>query len=791
MKTLNFLKTAIIFSSLFSLHSVSEAACIGNEYEQQDPLPNITLPTVQIDALPAKILQGQSIELKAKPSVNDGGYPFFVWCADAGVFEETADSITNDYATVKFTAPNDAAINQVKIVVLVGDTLGYINVATTIVPVQLITTTASDPRLGKVTITSNLPSINLSVSGTALLNGQPIQATWSPDGVSFNLYKATGTTIETFSQPVKLDIRDVNRKEIYVGCFPFKDVCSGYWYTRPIMKLWKEGVIEGYNNGKSAIFGISNGATRAEFIAALVRALEQGKTPDPLTVAPFADVSKDIWYAPYIEYAKKLGLIQGCDTTKNLFCPDKVITRAEAIKILVLAYPHLKALQGKTPTKMFSDVTDKQQWFYSYIYAAQAANIIGGYKDGTFRPNQPMNRAEMAKVVCAAAYGVAACIESGENKEIPQLAKVTSVSPLTATLGQLLKISVIGENLPDTTALWIANCSNVVAIGGTAQKRDFECTSSNDQTGSQEGVVKDKPDGTILSNFNVNVSKTITGCTTPTVSSVSPLKATLNQNTTFTVNGSCLTDATAFFIPECASLANLGGSETQRQFQCTPSYTTGIKEGVVKDKSGGTTLLSFSVNVDQQVATCTTPTVSSVSPLKATLNQNTTFTVNGNCLTDTTAFWIGECANLTNLGGTETQRQYQCTPSYTAGIKEGVVKDKLGGAVLLSFNVDVQTTTTTTTPPITPPITSCTPAVSSVSPLQATLDELATFTVYGSCLPETTAVWIDECTNLVSSGGSETQRRFQCTPSTTGSKSGVVKDKSGGSTLYSFNVAVQ
>ncbi len=84
------------------------------------------------------------------------------------------------------------------------------------------------------------------------------------------------------------------------------------------------------------------------------------------------------------------------------------------------------------------------------------------------------------------------------------------------------------------------------------------------------------------------------------------------------------------------------------------------------------------------------PMVSSVSPLTATLNESTTFTVSGSNLTENTAFWIDQCEGVTQLsGGTDTQRQFQCTPSWSIGTKDAVVKDYSGGNVLLVFEVNV------------------------------------------------------------------------------------------------------
>ncbi|MEA2028204.1 MAG: hypothetical protein U9N49_04455, partial [Campylobacterota bacterium] len=67
-----------------------------------------------------------------------------------------------------------------------------------------------------------------------------------------------------------------------------------------------------------------------------------------------------------------------------------------------------------------------------------------------------------------------------------------------------------------------------------------------------------------------------------------------------------------------------------------------------------------------------------------------------------------------------------------------------------------------------------------------------TFSVYGKNLPSTTAFYVDECMDAQPLGGSFTRRDFSCTPSyKTGSHWGVVKDKSGGTELYNFDVNFQ
>lgn len=784
---------------LFTSRSMALVKCIGHDYEHRS-IEDVTLPTVEkIEGLLDTVKSGQSLQLTAKAKVDDRGTPFFHWCTDNGTF--VFDPDYPNLSSIKFIASDEVgAIAKIK--VQVHDGIGYIGteiVSTRIAGSQI----SSIPSTGEVEITTTfLDDVDLNLTGKITLNDQPIQANWTPDGVAFNLYNTTGTTFDTFWQPIKLEIQDINGQEIYSGCFPFKDVCAGRWYTRPVMKLWKEGIIEGYGEGKSGIFGTYNPATRAELVAATVRAKELDNTPAPLTSSPFADVKIDDWYAPFVQYAKDTGLIQGCNTDENLFCPNDPISRAAGVKVVASAFLNETVAQfqnGQQPPRLFLDVTKPEEWFYPYVYAAEVKKAVGGYSDGNFKPEQNLIRAEMAKIICIAAFGAEECADMGETSR----PFIFAVTPEIATLNEPTVFTVVGENLNDTIIFELPDCANITPIaGGTTTERLFQCTPSN-TGGVKAGVVRyDEDDYT---DFSVNVVEQAV----PEVTSVSPTTATLNQLTTFTVEGSNLPDTLAFWIANCEGVTAISRTPEQQQFQCTPiNDATGNQEGVVKDASGENKLKVFFVDVVAPVSepveppptteppiteppvteeppvtqepppdTSCTPSVDSVEPLTVTVSKPITFTVSGDCLPETTAFWNDECEGLTALGGSETQRQFHCTPSWKVGPKEGVVKDEPDGNLLKSFTVSVEWGT---------------PKVTSVSPSSASLDQLTEFAVKGQSLTGETALWIGECEGMNAIDRNTETQVFQCTPSSTpGTKEGVVKDKSGGTELYNFTVNVQ
>lgn len=116
----------------------------------------------------------------------------------------------------------------------------------------------------------------------------------------------------------------------------------------------------------------------------------------------FLDIDSH-WAKNDIEELYELRIING--TTETSFEPEKDITRAEFVKIVVGAL----GLE-KQSTSEFADVKNTD-WFNEYIGAAVSADIIQG-DNGTFRPNDKITRQEMC-VVIDRAFG--SKLESNSN----------------------------------------------------------------------------------------------------------------------------------------------------------------------------------------------------------------------------------------------------------------------------------------------------------------------------------------------------------------------------------------
>lgn len=115
----------------------------------------------------------------------------------------------------------------------------------------------------------------------------------------------------------------------------------------------------------------------------------QGPEPDPApTSSPFLDVAIDATHAANIERVAAAGIAGGYRDGR--FGPADAVTRGQMATFLTRA-AELPDPGGRP----FADVPDGHT-HAAGIRAVAAAGITGGFEDGTYRPEQPVSRAQMA-----------------------------------------------------------------------------------------------------------------------------------------------------------------------------------------------------------------------------------------------------------------------------------------------------------------------------------------------------------------------------------------------------------
>ncbi len=121
--------------------------------------------------------------------------------------------------------------------------------------------------------------------------------------------------------------------------------------------------------------------------------LSQGLFPLLAHAATFPDVSSGSPYAVAISALADMKVING--NPDGTFAPDRTVNRAEFLTMLYRA----KAMTTSTPSApCFTDVPTSA-WFAPVICDAATKTYVSGYKDGSFKPQQAVNRVEALKML--------------------------------------------------------------------------------------------------------------------------------------------------------------------------------------------------------------------------------------------------------------------------------------------------------------------------------------------------------------------------------------------------------
>lgn len=116
-----------------------------------------------------------------------------------------------------------------------------------------------------------------------------------------------------------------------------------------------------------------------------------GLTNISIASTTFSDVPSMHENSDAINYVRNQNIVEGY--SDGTFRPDNLINRAEFIKIVIEANYQGQAVGQNC----FPDVGT--EWFAKYVCFGKSNNIIAGYPDGNFKPNNEISFAEIAKVL--------------------------------------------------------------------------------------------------------------------------------------------------------------------------------------------------------------------------------------------------------------------------------------------------------------------------------------------------------------------------------------------------------
>ncbi len=177
--------------------------------------------------------------------------------------------------------------------------------------------------------------------------------------------------------------------------FPtFYDI-SNHWAKVAINKIAELGIVQGKKPGQ---YAPDDNISRAELLKVVVGAFEY-EIPE-VVKKPLPDVPIDSWYAPYVKSAFDnniiYGFTQGLSANVMASRGMTVTVMAKAAGFDDQANDFFESSNDNNAD--FPDVP-KDEYYAPYVAYLHEKGIIDGYEDGTFGPNNPITRAEIAKIV--------------------------------------------------------------------------------------------------------------------------------------------------------------------------------------------------------------------------------------------------------------------------------------------------------------------------------------------------------------------------------------------------------
>lgn len=175
---------------------------------------------------------------------------------------------------------------------------------------------------------------------------------------------------------ITIDVKASNEKTS-----PVKDVQTTHWAFKEVSYV----ISKGYLTHSKGYFRLNANVTKAEAITAIARSLNMNEQCD--VKLSFGDIKKGTYYYNSLCQLVKKGVVD--DGTH--FYPNRNITRAEFIELLVLAY---EVEVDDDNDKTFKDLTNHP--LKNYVESAAELGITAGVDGENFAPERNLTRAQLA-----------------------------------------------------------------------------------------------------------------------------------------------------------------------------------------------------------------------------------------------------------------------------------------------------------------------------------------------------------------------------------------------------------
>ena len=205
-----------------------------------------------------------------------------------------------------------------------------------------------------------------------------------------NRVEAAGYTSMIYSNPSMLtsDFYPNEFGKLWLAHYTTKTSYTGHEY-----EYWQctgQGGVNGISGDVDLDFWFQPGGASATPAPTSMPTATPEPTPEP-TNQVFTDVGESDWYYDCVMQAYESGVVSGVSDTS--FAPNNTATRGQFVTML-------HRMEGEPAPAAMASFTDMTQNYYrNAISWAAENNVVSGFSETEFRPDQPITREQLVTIV--------------------------------------------------------------------------------------------------------------------------------------------------------------------------------------------------------------------------------------------------------------------------------------------------------------------------------------------------------------------------------------------------------
>lgn len=287
----------------------------------------------------------------------------------------------------------------------------------------------------------------------------------------------------------------------------FNDIQANNWAFEAVSSMSKRNVISGYEDGT---FRPDNPISREEFakMLSMTFSLDLSVT----NAVYYSDVTPNRWSYPYIEVTKEYISAYYPPKGQPFFDPTANATREDVATALV----KIVGLKTDKYSTHFTDENDISPGLKKYVDVAADHNLISGYPDGSFKPSNPITRAEIATLLYRAIKGIKGDDSSPSATPAASFGQTAQPAPATkesSANAPDLWADVVKESTTPAVEGFSSSPINILIKGGTTPGATVTVNGERVNTDSNGGFSLEVPvtkDGTYAFEIKSNYMGQVT-----------------------------------------------------------------------------------------------------------------------------------------------------------------------------------------------------------------------------------------------------------------------------------------